>query len=578
MRPCPFVVRAVVCGAASGLISGLGGCTSAERRAGPAARSAPLFEGIGTHKRQVTTDSPAAQRYFNQGLVWAYAFNHDEAIRSFKAAAEDDPQCAMAWWGVALANGPHINNPVMEPERSQAAWAALREAQARVATASAVEQDLIAALAARYADPAPADRRPLDEAYAAAMREVYQWHRADPDVATLYVEALMDLQPWDLWAKDGQPKGNTSEILTLLEDVLAREPEHPGACHLYVHAVEASPHPEKANAAAEYLRNAVPISGHLVHMPSHIDVQTGRWALAADQNRRAIAADKRYREISPRQGFYRVYMAHNHHFLAFASMMAGCSEAALQAARGMIAGVPDDFIREKGAWIDPWMMIALDVLKRFGRWEDILREPAPPKELRITTAFWHYCRGVAHAALGQVADAEREQAEFRKAVQRVPEDATMGVNPARKVLAIADHMLSGELAYRRGEIDGAVAELRKAIAIEDDLRYMEPPEWIQPVRHTLGAVLVDAGRFAEAEQVYREDLAIWPENGWALHGLAQSLRAQDKHAAAAGAEERFAKVWRRADVEIATSCLCVPGKAAAARPAHAADATREVAE
>lgn len=551
--------RAAALGAAC-WIGWLCGCASGGRGGGPAAAPAPRFDGLGTHTRAVSTASPDAQAYFDQGLVWAYAFNHDEAIRSFHTAALHDPGLAMAWWGVALCNGPHINYPAMDPARSRAAWDALTKAQARAATASQVERDLIGALAARYASPPPADRRPLDEAYAAAMKQVWKQHSADADVGTLYAEALMDLQPWDLWTKGGQPKGNTLEILAVLERVLELDPDHTGANHLYIHAVEASPYPERAEAAADRLRSAVPISGHLVHMPSHIDVQRGRWSQAADQNVQATESDRRYREISPRQGFYRTYMAHNHHFLAFASMMEGRSAAAEQAAREMVAGVPDEFIRAHGPWIDPLMSIVLDALKRFGRWDDVLNEPRPPRELPITTAMWHFSRGVAFAAKGDVRAAERAQADFRKAVKAVPADATMAINPAHKVLAIAEHMLAGEIAFARGEIDRAVAELTQGVAIEDDLLYMEPPDWIQPVRHTLGAVLVSAGRFDEAERVYREDLEIWPENGWSLHGLARCLEARGKAADAARVRARFAAAWGRADVKIDSSCLCVPGE------------------
>lgn len=533
------------------LVSHAAGCAPAVRT------RAPLFDGLGAHHRAITTASPLTQRYFDQGLVWAYAFNHDEAIRSFRAALEHDPNCALAWWGIALCNGPHINNPVMDAPRSAAAWEALQRAQALAPGSNPVEIDLIAALACRYADPPPADRRPLDEAHALAMKGVWTRHAHDADVGTLYAEALLDLQPWDLWTKDGQAKGNTPEILAVLERVLELDENHPGANHLYIHAVEASPHPERGDSAATRLRTAVPLSGHLVHMPAHIDVQLGRWSLAADQNVQAIAADRRYRKLSPHQAFYRVYLAHNHHFLAFASMMEGRSAVALRAARDMIAGVPAEFVRENGAWVDPYMSIALDVLKRFGRWHEILREPPPPVELPITTAFWHFSRGIAHAALGQVADAERELAAFRIAANALPPDTLMAINPAPQVLSIADHMLVGEIAFRRGDIDGAVSALRRAVALEDDLLYMEPPDWIQPVRHTLGAILVHAGRFAEAERVYRDDLTIWPENGWSLHGLATCLRSLGKEDEAAQVEQRFARSWSRADVKIGASCLCV---------------------
>jgi len=552
VRPGAFGVWTFV-----GIVLLLAGCSAGVPRQGRSEPAAQLFEGLGTHHRPVTTSSPLAQRYFDQGLIWSYAFNHDEAIRSFGEAARLDPGCAMAFWGIALCNGPHINNPTVPPERSRAAWEALNQARALKAGAGEVEQALIEALSARYADPPPADRRRLDEAYAAAMERVHRRFPDDADVAVLFAEALMDLQPWDLWTPAGQPKGATPHILSVLEKALVLSPSHPGACHLYIHAVEAGPHPEKADAAADVLRTAVPLAGHLVHMPAHIDVQRGRWALAADQNRAAIQADRRYRALSPRHGFYHVYMAHNHHFLAFAAMMEGDRGSALQAARDMIAGVPDDFLRQQPALIDPYMMIELDVLKRFGRWDDILARPRPPTNLPITTAFWHYARGIALAAKGRVPEARREQQTFRAAAAKVPADAVMAINPAHRVLAVAEQVLAGEIALAERRFDEAIASLRQAVRLEDDLLYMEPPEWIQPARHTLGAVLIAAGRHAEAETVYREDLQRWPENGWSLQGLARCLRARHADAEASRVEARFRKAWSRADTSIATSCLCV---------------------
>lgn len=532
----------------------LTGCRSTNRAAG----GPPLFDGIGSHGRPVTTSSPQAQRYFDQGLTLAYAFNHDEAIRSFTEAARLDPDCAMAWWGVALCHGPHINNPTMTPERSQAAWDALQKAIALKHKATPSERALIDALSKRYAFPIPEDRIPLDHAYARAMRDVWLAHRRDADIGSLYAEAMMDLRPWDLWTDDGKPQPGTEEIVAVLEEVQRLNPDHPGALHLYIHAIEASPQPEKAMAAADRLRDLVPMSGHLVHMPSHIDVLTGRWALAADQNVKAIDADRQYRKISPRQDFYRVYMTHNHHMLMFASMMEGRGKVALKAARELVNDVPEDYARREAAFVDPYMGAPYDVLKRFGRWDDLLREPQPPDYLPITTAMWRFHRGLAYAAKGQLGEALKEQAAFEQAAANLPADAAMAINPAKDILAIARHMLRGEIAFRRGAIDDAVSELRQGIEIEDRLRYMEPPEWIQPVRHTLGAILVHAGRYDEAEKVYREDLTKWPNNGWSLYGLTQSLRGRGADAKEIEeSEKRFREVWARADQKIGASCLCV---------------------
>jgi tetratricopeptide (TPR) repeat protein len=535
-----------------------GACSQLHRANRDGQTAAQLFPRMGDHTWLVTTDSPRAQRYFDQGLTWAYAFNHDEAIRTFTEAARLDPECAMAWWGVALCHGPHINFPMMPPERSQAAWAALANAQACKHLASPKEQALIDALAARYADPAPEDRTPLDQAYADAMRKVWQRYPDDSNIATLYGEALMDLHPWDLWTVQRQPRPGAKEVLTVLEAALRLDPDHPGANHLYIHAVEPSAHPEKANAAADQLRDLVPASGHLVHMPSHIDVLTGRWDEAVIQNQKAMKTDRWYRKRSPRQGFYRVYMFHNSHMLAFAGMMSGRYELALAAARDVIESVPEDYKRENAALVDPYMGAVYDVLKRFGKWDAILAEPAPPEYLPITTAMWRYSRGLAYAAKGEVPHARAEQAAFRAAKAAVPADALMAINPAHDILTIAEHMLAGEIALALEDYDAAADALRQGIAVEDRLRYMEPPEWIQPVRHTLGAVQMKAQRFAEAEAAYRADLKRWPANGWSLYGLTRSLRAQGKDQEADAVEAEFRKTWQHADTPIASSCLCIP--------------------
>lgn len=519
----------------------------------------PLYEGLGKHQRKVTTDSSLAQRYFNQGLNWVYAFNHEEAIRSFKKAAELDSNCAMAWWGIALSNGPHINYPSLPPERAAEAWEALRKARAVQAQASSVEQAFIDALAKRYADPAPHDRAALEKAYAEAMGKVWADYPRDSDVGTLYAESLMNLRPWDLWSVDQKPRPETPTIIAVLEEVLRLDPDHPGAHHLYIHAIEPSPHPEKAIASAEGLCKLVPGSGHLVHMPSHIFVLTGRWADAVKQNELAIEADRAYRRIAPEPGFYRLYMLHNQHMLSFAAMMEGRSTVAIEAARAAINSVPADYLKREAVLVDPYMGAAYDALKRFGRWDDILKEPPPPSCLPITTTMWRMNRAVAHAAKGEIALAEQERAAFSQAATQVPEDALMAINTAKDILEIARHFLDGEIAYRQGDLDESVRRLRLAITTEDRLRYMEPPEWMQPVRHTLGAVLMDARRYQEAEQVYRADLKKWPENGWSLYGLSRCLHALGSAAEAKKVQERFREAWSRADTPIDSSCLCVPG-------------------
>src|SRR5262245_32363873 len=530
------------------------GCMGTDTAAKPDAQhataapttTAVLFDGMGAHKRKVTTKSALAQQYFDQGLTWTFAFNHDEAIRSFTEVARLDPDCAMAQWGIALCNGPHINNPSMDEAHSKAAWAALQQAIALRDKASPVERALIDALGSRYAMPIPKDRVPLDKAYAAAMKPVADANPQDADIATLYAESLMDLRPWDLWSKDGEPRPETPQVLAALEHAMSIDPNHPGACHLYIHSCEASPHPEKAEPAADRLRKLVPGSGHLVHMPAHIDVRTGKWEQAATCNIDAMRSDAAYFKLSPKQGFYRLYMGHNADFLAFACMMEGRQQEGLRAAQGMIAGVPPEFIATSGAIVDGLMTVDFEVLKRFGKWEDVLRHAGPPKGLPISNAMWHFHRAVAHAALGHVADAEGEQAEFRKAVAATPAGTMMMINPAAKIFEIAEHVLAGEIAYRKGATDEAIRELGQGVAREDELRYMEPPEWVTPVRHTLGAILLESGKTDEAEQVYRADLKYWPNNAWSLFGVAQCLKAKNEPGAA-DAQAAIERAWARAE-------------------------------
>lgn len=536
----------------------LGGCATSAKHTGPVPGRGRLFDGMGHHHRKVTTSSRRAQEYFDQGLTWMYAFNHDEAIRSFREAARLDPDCAMAWWGIALCNGPHINNPVVPPERAEAAWDALQEALARIDNTTPVERDLIQALTSRYANPQPQDRSGLDRAYANAMREVWKKYPNDPDVGTLCAESIMDLHPWDLWAEDGTPKEDTGEILSVLNQVLRIDSRNPGANHLFIHAVEASPKPELAETAADRLRDMVPASGHLLHMPSHIDVLTGQWDQAAIQNEKAIASDRQYRRKSPHQGFYRLYMIHNHHMLSFASMMEGNSAVAIRTGRDVVESIPEDYGRKEAAFVDPYMGAKYDALKRFGKWDEILAEPAPPAYWPITTAMWHYARGIAYAAKRDIASAEAEREEFRYAAGNVPPDALMAINKASHILAIAEHMLNAEIAFAKGDLERSIRELEDGIAIEDKLMYMEPPEWVQPVRHTLGAFLLSAGQYDRAEQAYREDLDKWPNNVWSLYGLGRCLRARGANQEAEDVEARLAKVKARADISVQTSCLCVP--------------------
>jgi tetratricopeptide (TPR) repeat protein len=533
--------------------------------AAPEPQPAQLFKGLGSHTRAVSTKNEQAQTYFNQALTWTFSFNHDEAIRSYQKAADLDPNLAFAYWGIALCNGPHINNPVMDEPRAKAAWDALQKAKTLAAKggATAQEQALITALAARYTDPSHSpipftfeERAPLDKAYADAMAKVYAQFPDDADIATLYAESLMDCRPWDLWEPETkEPRPEAPKVLAALEHALELSPNHPGANHYYIHAVEASTHPDKAVAAADRLRTLIPASGHMVHMPAHIDVRVGRWTQASEQNRQAITVDAAYRKLSPTQGIYRIYMAHNDHFLSWACMMLGRKQESLAAARHMIATIPKEFAKDAAPFVDPMMLVEMEALMRFGMWEDILKVPEPAEYHPITRAYRHFARASAFAAMNKISDAEAEQALFKTAVAAIPEKAMMVQNPAHKVLDLAAHTLAGEIAYRKGDTSAAVAELTKAVEIEDTLRYMEPPDWFQPSRHSLGAVLLAAGRKTEAEKVYRADLERWPENGWALYGLSECLESSAPEAAAV--KSRFNKAWADADTKIKATCLCV---------------------
>ncbi len=521
----------------------------------------PRFEGTGPHGRPVATSSADAQVYFDQGLAFLHAFNHDEAIRSFRRAVELDPECAMAHWGVAYANGPHINNPVVPEEREAEAYASVQEAARLAATMDeSADRALIEALATRYASPQPEDRGPLDQAFADAMAAVYARYPEDGDVGAIYAEALMDLHPWDLYEQDETPKEWTPGIVALLEEVLARHPDHPLAIHLYIHAVEGSTAPERALAPADRLRDLTPGLGHLAHMPSHIDVRTGQWKEAIVANTKAIEADDRYRaatRVPP--DFYRLYMSHNHHMRAFAAMMTGRSADSIAWIRTLVDDIPEDWLEQNAFWADGFIAMPYEVLMRFGKWNEILEEPEPAGYLPFTRAMRHAARAVALGVLDRTEEARAEQAAFLEARAAVPEDAPFGNNTAHALLDIADRLVEGEVAYREGDADGGIAALYEAAELEAALRYDEPPSWIQPIRHALGATLMQERRFADAERAYREDLETWPENGWSLYGLARALELQGKTKESAEIQARFEAVWSDADIELHSSCFCQPG-------------------
>ena len=521
----------------------------------------PLYDGLGSYSRKITTGSPEAQRYFNQGLAFVHGFNYNAAIRAFQQAADLDCECAMAHWGIALACGPHINLTVVPPPAAELAWKEISLAQKHSSGASPVERALIDALAKRYASPQPEDRTPLDRAYADAMREVWKKFPKDPDVGAFFAEAMMDLRPWDQWTPEGQPNPGTDEILATLEAVLTLNPKHPFANHLYIHAVEASPHPERANAAADRLRNLQPGLAHNVHMPSHIDIRTGRWQQAVETNLNAVAADARYRNIfGAAKGFLNVYVAHNRHMLAYCAMMTGQRDLAMKQIRAMVAELPSDFLKESALQAEGFVAMPLEVIVRFGLWDEILAEPDEyPDYMPFTRAFHHAARAVAYAAKGDAPNARKAQSVFLQRARLVPKEGSLGNNSCEAILGIVTPMIEGEVLVAEGKIESGIEQLRSAIKMEDALKYDEPPGWLIPMRHSLGAVLMKQRRFAEAEQVYRDDLARLPENGWSLLGLAESLREQKKNDEEAKATKAsFQKIWAKADLKITSSCLCQP--------------------
>jgi tetratricopeptide (TPR) repeat protein len=518
-----------------------------------------LLEGLGDHHFPVTSAHPEVQRWFDQGLMLTYGFNHDAAERSFVRATELDPECAMCWWGAALVVGPHVNAG-MDPANNDRAWQRLQQAQALAPKASEREQAFIAALSARYAETPPEDRRPLDDAYAVATRKLMQERPDDLDAATFHAEALMDLQPWDYYDDQLRPKGHTEEVVSVLESVMERDPNHAGALHLYVHAVEASDDPQRGVVAADRLRTLIPGSGHLVHMPAHIYARVGRWHDAVIANQRAIEADDAYLALcrGNAQGVYPLgYVPHNHHFLWFAASMQGNSVIAREAAKHTAERTDlPELMREAGFaglqhyWMTPWFERV-----RFGRWDEIASLPNPAEDLPYVTAIWHYAQGVAAVRQERLEDAERHLAALRPlAADPVMETLTMWDRyPLAHAVNIAERSVTAELAVARGDNDAAIAALREAVVIEDGIPYDEPPGWHAPVRHSLGTALLAADRPAEAERVYREELRRNPDNGWSLLGLAQSLEAQQKSKPADEAREQFAVAWQHADVDLEAS-------------------------
>ena len=518
---------------------------------------APLFDGMGSHHHAITTSDPDAQRYFDQGLIIDFAFNHAESARSFRAAQTLDPECAMCYWGEALALGPNINVTsngvvVMSDNDRTAAFAAIQKAVALRDGVTEKERDYIDALATRYNGDLESERGPLDFTYVDAMRNIYEKYPDDDDAASLFAESMMNTMPWDYWLSESNPKPLTVEVLDALETVLERSPAHPMAIHLYIHAVEASSTPNRAEAPADTLRELVPGAGHLVHMPSHIYWRVGRYNDASIANVKAAQVDEAYIAACNAQGFYpAAYYPHNIHFLWAASSMEGRSEIAIESARKVAANVQMEMV-DAYPQVEFFKTIPLLALTQFGEWDAVLEEPQPPENLEYSNGIWHYVRATAFARKG---DLDAARAEYAAMVPLRDSADVFFLDtihfPASMLLEIADELVQGEIAMAEERHDEAIAHFERAVAVQDELPYTEPPFWYYPTRHTLGKAMLTAGHAAGAEAVYRRDLELYPRNGWSMYGLILALEAQDKDASEIQA--KFDTTWQQADVTLTSS-------------------------
>jgi tetratricopeptide (TPR) repeat protein len=512
-----------------------------------------LYSTLGSYSYRITTNSAETQRWFDQGLRLVYGFNHLEAQRAFNEAARLDPACAMCYWGIAITEGSNYNDPT-NGDREKKAAGAVQEAMRRSAGARPAERAMIQALAKRHSTDPAAKRETLDRAYADAMREVARQFPDDLEAGTFFADSMMNLRPWNLWTADGAPQPGTEELVATLERVIAKNPNHPGALHLYIHAVEASREPGRAEAAADRLRPLMPGAGHLVHMPSHIYWRVGRYADAVSVNAVAADADRAYFKTATPSPIYRgLYYPHNIDFIWQSASMQGRSAETIRAAREFASNAPPEMIKQMPD-METAPVAPIVALVRFGRWDEVLAEKAPPREWLYTSGVWRYARGVAFNAKGQAADAANELRALEAILHSVPPERTTAFFfRTKNVLQLAANLLAGEIAAKAGDFTAAERLLRAAVAEQDSHWFTEPPPWYFPVRQALGAVLLQANKPADAEQVYREDLRRNPGNGWSLFGLTQSLRAQGKTAEAAQADESFRKAWAQADVKLTAS-------------------------
>jgi tetratricopeptide (TPR) repeat protein len=542
------------------------------------------YYDLGAYGRKVTTTSPDAQVWFDRGLNWIFGFNHAEAIKCFGKALEHDPNCAMAQWGISYAAGPnynlpwHLYDPAGKAAALAAAYDAMKAAQALANGATPAEQALIQALTMRYPQRDPIeDQSQWDKAFTREVRKLYKTYAGDLDVACVFVEAIMNETPWKMWnltTGGVAENAGTQEAMEVLEGLFANTPaswDHPGLLHLYVHLMEMSPFPQRALRAGDRLRELMPDSGHLIHMPTHIDVLCGNYRDVVVYNQKAVVVDRKYLAREGAMNFYALYRTHNHHFVIYGGMFLGQYTPAIRAAQELIDTTPEELLRVPSPpmadFIEGYLPMKQHVLVRFGKWREIIAQELPKDSdlYCCTTAMMLYARGVAHSVLGEIAEADKSRTAFRAAKKRVPESRLVHNNKVVDLLEIADEMLSGELEYRRGNFDVGFAHLRRAVELDDNLPYDEPWGWMQPTRHALGALLLEQGRLEEAEAVYRSDLGFdgklsracqHPENVWSLHGLHECLTRRGEKLEAPLIKARLDLALARAEVPIRSSCLC----------------------
>ncbi len=516
---------------------------------------AKILSGLGNLHYPVTTSSLKAQEFFEQGLRLIYAFNHWEAIHAFKEATKLDPDCAMAYWGLALAFGPNLNdwNP---KDRERMALEAIQKAQTKKERISQSEKDFIDALAARYDGKAYENRDSLNRAYASAMKKLAQQYPADPEIQTFCADAIMNTMPWDYWLKDGSPKPETADAKAILENVLTKFPNHPGAHHLYIHLVEASPTPELGLKSAQLLETAMPGAGHIVHMPAHIYVRVGQYTKSIESNQAAVKVDEQYLSYSGNQGMYRLmYYPHNVDFISFSSYMEGRSNLGIQTALKL--AYKGSFSKTSVPGFSQYLTVEpMIAYTRFGKWNDILALPDPGNDILYAQVMWRFSRGMAFIRSGYTGEANVELAKL-DSLNKLDtlKSIYISFNPVSSSSQIASSLLRGEILMKEKKFDEAVKAFENAVQTEDSLRYNEPPDWKIPTRHFLGAALLDGGKFAEAEKVYLEDLKINRENGWSLTGLQQCYLKQGKKSDVTATAKRFGKAWKNADVAITSSRL-----------------------